>query len=258
LLISSSEEDPELEQQEIDHLLARGVDALLVASTQLSPKTFHRLEERKVPYVFLDRWFSGLATNFVGVNDEAVGSIATEHLVEIGCRHIAHICGHRLSTALGRLEGYKRTITRHGIPVIPEYIVSADELAMSAFDAGYRAAMRIINLDPRPTGIFCCNDPVAIGAMTAILDSGIRIPEDIAIIGCGNLVFNNSLRVPLSSVDQRSGAIGQRAGQLAVRLVHTDVGPRPKAILLEPNLLIRHSTKKTQSRRVDGSAERTP
>ncbi len=246
LVISSSEEDPELEQREIDHLLARGVDALLVASTQPSPETFRRLEARKVPYVLLDRWFPGLATNFVGVTDEAVGVIATEHLVEIGCRHIAYICGTQVSRSLGRLQGYKRTLTRHGIPVNPEYIVSTDELDMSASDAGYRAAMRVINLHPRPTGIFCGNDPVAIGAMTAILDAGIRIPEDIAIIGCGNLLFNNSLRVPLSSVDQRSGAIGQRAAQLAIRLVHADVGLRPKAILLAPRLVIRRSTNKTK------------
>jgi LacI family transcriptional regulator len=68
LVISSSEEDPELEQREIDHLLDRGVDALLVASTQPSPETFRRLEGRKVAYILLDRWFPELRTNFVGVN----------------------------------------------------------------------------------------------------------------------------------------------------------------------------------------------
>jgi LacI family transcriptional regulator len=99
--------------------------------------------------------------------------IATEHLVEIGCRHIAHICGTQVGGALGRLQGYKRTLNRHGIPVNPGYIVRVDELDMSASDAGYQAAVRVINLDPRPTGIFCCSDPVAIGAMTAILDAGI-------------------------------------------------------------------------------------
>jgi len=120
LVISSSEEDPELEQREIDHLLARGVDALLTASTQPSPETFHRLEARKVPYVLLDRWFPGLATNFVGVNGEAVGVMATEHLAAIGCRHIAHICGTQVGRAMGQLQGYKRTLARHGIPVNPD------------------------------------------------------------------------------------------------------------------------------------------
>jgi LacI family transcriptional regulator len=249
LVISSSEEDPEVEQQEIDHLLGRGVDALLVASTQPTPEAFRRLEARKVPYVLLGCWFPGLAANFVGVRDEAVGSIATQHLLEIGCRHTAYIGGTQASAALGQLEGYKRTLTSHGIPVTRKYIVSVDQCAMPASDAGYQAAVRVINLDPRPTGIFCCSDPVAIGAMTAILDAGIRIPEDIALIGCGNLPFNSWLRVPLSSVDQRSGVIGRRAAELAVSLVHADVGLRPKAILVEPTLVIRRSTARRNSRR---------
>lgn len=247
LIISSTGEDPEVEQQEINHLLNRGVDALLVASTQSTPEAFRRLEATKVPYVLLGCRFTGLAANFVGVSDEAVGAIATQHLLEIGCRHIAYIGETQTSVALGQLEGYKRTLTTHGIAVIRKYIVRIDECAMRAFDGGYQAAVRVINLDPRPTGIFCCSDPVAIGAMTAILDAGLRIPEDIALIGCGNLPFNSSLRVPLSSVDQRSGVIGRRAAELAVSLVHADVGLPPKAILLAPTLVIRRSTNKTKS-----------
>ena len=249
LLISSSDGDPEVERQEIDRLLGRGVDALLVASSQPTPEAFRQLEARKVPYVLLGCWFPGLAANFVGVSDEAVGSIATQHLLEIGCRHIAYIGGTQPGAALGQLEGYRRTLTRHSIPVSQKYIVSVGECAMSASDAGYQAAIRVINLVPRPTGIFCCSDPVAIGAMTAILDAGIRIPEDIALMGCGNLPFNSSLRVPLSSIDQRSGVIGCRAAELAVSLVQADVGLRPKAILLEPALVIRRSTTRRNSRR---------
>jgi LacI family transcriptional regulator len=157
LVISSSAEDPEVEQQEIDHLLSRGVDALLVASTQPTPEAFRRLEATKVPYVLLGRWFPGLAANFVGVSDEAVGSIATRHLLEIGCRHTAYIGGTQAGPALGQLEGYKRTPTSHGIPVTRKYIVSVDENAMPASDAGCQAAVRVINLDPCPNGIFCCS-----------------------------------------------------------------------------------------------------
>ena len=255
LFISSSEENPELEQREIDNLLARSVDALLIASTQRSPETFRRLEERRVPYVLLDRWFPDLATNFVGVNDEAVGVMATEHLIGIGCRHIAHIRGIHTGSELGRLKGYKQALSRHGIAINPEYIQGATGSGRYPYEGGYRAAITLINLRPRPTGIFCCNDPIAIGAMTAILDAGIRIPEDIAVIGCGNLPFDSSLRVSLSSVDQRSRAIGQRAAQLAVRLVHEDVRIRPRAILLAPCLVVRQSTRR-QNKSADMSAER--
>ena len=99
LVIASSEEDPQFEQQEIDHLLARRVDALLIASAQWTVETFRRIEDQKTPYVLLDRHFAGLSANFVGVDDEAAGVLATDHLVECGCKHIAHIAGPHVSTA---------------------------------------------------------------------------------------------------------------------------------------------------------------
>jgi len=81
LMISSSEENAGLEQQEIDQMLARGVDALIVASTQLTVESFRQIEERRVPYVLLDGQFTGLPANFVGIDDERAGLLATEHLI---------------------------------------------------------------------------------------------------------------------------------------------------------------------------------
>lgn len=207
-------------------------------------ETFRRVREHNIPYVLLDRWVPGMPANFVGVNDEVVGCIATEHLIHIGCRRIAHICGTEVSTALGRLKGYRQSLARHGMAIKPEYIANSDHLDKSAAAAGYQAAQKLLEVDPPPDAIFCCNDPVATGAMSAIQDAGFRIPEDIALIGCGNLQYDSLLRVPLSSVDQRSEMIGRRAAELAIRLVSADARFRPKAILLEPTLIIRDSTRK--------------
>src|SRR5438034_11665580 len=75
---------------------------------------------------------------------------------------------------------------------------------------------RLLSLDPRPDGVFCFNDPLAMGAMNFTLNQGLRIPEDIALIGCGNLHYDDSLRVPLSSIDQHSERIGQEADRKSV------------------------------------------
>jgi LacI family transcriptional regulator len=80
--------------------------------------------------------------------------------------------------------------------------------------------------------------------MAAILDAGLRIPDDVALVGCSNLPYDNFLRVPLTSVDQQSVAIGQRAARLAIRLITSDRTLPPKTILLDPTLVIRDSTKK--------------
>ena len=96
--------------------------------------------------------------------------------------------------------------------------------------------------DPRPDGIFCFNDPVALGAMRAILDAGLRIPEDIAVVGCGNVRYSDFLRVPLTSIDQDSSAIGKHAAELALSLVGAKGSAAPRTELVTPRLMVRAST----------------
>jgi LacI family transcriptional regulator len=245
LVLSSSEDDPELERQEIDQLLARRVDVLVVASTQNSSETFRRLEEQLVPYVLIDRKFEGLAANFVGVDDSAVGSLAANHLIEIGCRRIAHIGGPNVSTALGRLEGFRRELGRHGMPVSSEYICMREHGDDAGEVSGYAAMHQMLRLAEPPDGVFCYNDPTAMGAMKAILEAGLRVPEDVALVGCANVAYADFLRVPLTSVDQQSDAIGDRTAHLALGLLDhpkSDAVAPLKTILLEPKLVVRASS----------------
>jgi LacI family transcriptional regulator len=245
LLISSSDEDSELEQREIEHLLARRVDCLLIASSQLSVKSFLRIEESKTPYILLDRRFVGLSANFVGVDDQAVGALATRHLIEQGCRRIAHLRGPEVSTALGRLEGYRRALHEAGLRVMSGSVVSLGHSGDHRGElGGYEAACRLLAGRQRPDGIFCFNDPSALGAMRAILEAGLRIPQDVAVVGCGNLSYSDFLRVPLSSVDQGSETIGKQAALLALKLVGSKVLKSPQTKLVKPRLIIRASSRR--------------
>lgn len=242
LIISSSEEDPELEQQEIDQMLGRRVDALIVASAQKSTESFRRIEEHRTPYIMLDRRFDKLAASFVGVDDEAAGMIATEHLIANGCRLIAHIGGKDISTAVGRLSGYRKALAKHGLQTPPQYVVCRAHGDDDGDVTGYKSMQSLLARDPRPDGLFCYNDPTALGAMKAILDAGLRIPEDIAMVGCGNVRYSDFLRVPLTSVDQDSEAIGERAGKLVLSIMESKMQPKPKSVLLEPKLIVRQSS----------------
>jgi hypothetical protein len=102
----------------------------------------------------------------------------------------------------------------------------------------------LLALQPRPDAVFCFNDPAAIGAMEAILDAGLRIPEDIALVGCGNLTWSGYLRVPLTSVDQSSYKLGEEAAKLALTLskAKKETNPRLKSILITPKLVMRQSS----------------
>ena len=243
LLISSSDEDPSQEKQQISQLLARRVDVLLIASAQLTVDSFRRIEERKIPYVLLDRQFAGFESNFVGVDDRAVGFLATSHLIEQGCLRIAHVRGPEISTATGRLAGYIETLAAAGRAPLSGHIVSIGPSGDHRGErGGYDATMKLLANKNRPDGIFCFNDPVALGAMRAILDRGLRIPEDVAVVGCGNLSYSDFLRVPLSSVDQGSKKIGKVAAHLALKLASNKAPKRPKSELILPHIVVRASS----------------
>jgi LacI family transcriptional regulator len=244
LIISSSEEEPELEEQEIDHLLERRLDTLIIASCRSSLDVFRKIEKHGTPYVLIDRSFSGLAANFVGVDDEAVGVLATRHLIETGCKQIAHIRGPETSTGLQRLNGYKRALAENDVRVRPEYVIPELKGDVETHKRGFAAMKKLLELDPRPDGVFCFNDPMAMGAMHCILDHGLRIPEDIALIGCGNLHYDDTLRVPLSSIDQRSCMIGEQAARLTLGILNSKRPVPAESVILKPQLIVRSSTKR--------------
>jgi len=244
LIVSSSEEDPELENEEISRLLGRRLDALVIASSGSSIEQLQRMESRAQPFVLIDRDLSGLAANFVGIDDKKAGRLATEHLIDMGCRRIAHIRGQDNSTGVGRFEGYKQALRERGIAFSEDYVVRRSYVDTETTRQGMEAMRLLLERSPRPDGVFCFNDPLAIGAMSTILEAGLRIPEDIALIGCGNLPINDCLRVPLSSIDQQSQQIGQRAAELVLSLIEAKQPPRARTIVLEPTLVVRSSTQR--------------
>ena len=244
LIVSSSEEDPELEREEISRLLSRRLDALVIASAATDLEQFNRMDKMAQPYVLVDRDLPGIAANFVGVNEEKAGRLATEHLIEMGCRRVAHIRGQDNSTGRGRFEGYRQVLHDRGLPFCEDYVVRRTFVDTETTRQGIEAMRLLLQRDPKPDGVFCFNDPLAIGAMIAILDAGLRIPEDIALIGCVNLNYDGCLRVPLSSIDQNSQMIGQRAAELVLNLLESKQRPRARTIILEPTLVVRSSTQR--------------
>jgi LacI family transcriptional regulator len=243
LLIASSEEDPSLERREIEQILARRVDALIVASTQTdASESMRRVLDRRVPLVLVDRRAPGVAADFVGIDDTKAGWLATTHLIQQGCRHIAHIEGPAVSTGVGRRDGYLQALRACGMPVIDSYTVPRGSGDYEGDIQGHKAMNRLLDIAPRPDGVFCYNDITGAGALRAVLDAGLRVPEDVAIIGCGNVRYSQFLSVPLSSVDQNCGAIGEQAARLALALMDAREPLSPTTLLLDPTLVVRRSS----------------
>ncbi len=240
LIIASSEEDPEIERQEIRTLLSRGVDVMLIASCQPNPEPVSFSGER-VPFVLVDRNFPTMQANFVGSNDVKVGELATRHLIELGRRRIAHIGAQEMSPSMDRLTGYRRALAAAGIPASKKLVVTRKRFEETGDSVGYQAMQELLAGKVRPDAVFCYNDLSAIGAMQAALHAGLRIPQDIAFVGCGNLRYAEYLKIPLTSIDHATDKMGELAAKLALELA-ADSKQAPQTLLLDPKLVVRQSS----------------
>jgi LacI family transcriptional regulator len=241
LILASSEEDPEVERQEIRALLSRGVDVLLIASCQENPRTFYDMGGNRTPYLLFDRNFPHLAAHFVGSDDVKVGEMATNHLIRIGRKRIAHIGGNSTSPSFDRLRGYRNALAESELPVPESYVIVRDRMEESGDKIGFQAMQELLTLETRPDAVFCYNDLTALGAIDATLQAGLRVPEDIAFIGCGNLRYANYLRVPLSSIDQGTTELGRIVGEYALD-ISANPEQTPKNVFVPATLIARTSS----------------
>jgi len=242
VVIADTQEDGEAERRQIDVLINRKVDGLIIASAQRQGKLdlFKKLDRDKIPYVLIDRMLAGARAHYVGVRDEELGALATEHLIAQGCHRVAHLRGPSVATGTARLRGYRRALARHGLTADSAYITSGQY----GETTGYDAMQELLKLAPPPDGVFCYNDAVAAGAIKAIIESGLRVPEDIAVIGAGNAPYCDLLRVPLSTVDQSSTAIGENAADLLVKCMESRKPDVARHIFITPRLVIRDSSRR--------------
>ena len=127
---------------------------------------------------------------------------------------------------------------------MPGYVVAGRTGDDAGDQSGYEAMKQLLTLDPRPDGVFCYNDPNGIGAIKAILEAGLRVPQDIAVIAVGNTWNSGLMRVPMSTIDQNCQAIGVEAAQLAFRLIRSKQPIKPEAILIPATLVVRESSKR--------------
>jgi LacI family transcriptional regulator len=241
VVLCNSEEDAALESSEIDRLLARQVDGLILASSQLpdARDAFSRIEARGIPYVLIDRRYATAGASCVAADDQAIGRLATQHLIERGCRRIAHLAGPQQTTpGIGRLKGYRKALADSRLSMPKSYVVYVRDDA-----SGYEATNRLLQRRPLPDGIFGYNDPSATGALKAVLEAGIRIPEQIKVIGAGNVHYSDLLRVPLSTVDQHSMDIGRQAAEILTKALASKRKRPPVRILIEPTIIARESTR---------------
>jgi LacI family transcriptional regulator, galactose operon repressor len=237
-LICSTDENAANELAEIEALLPR-TDGLILASSA-SPgdtKFLRRTIRENGRVVLIDRQFEGVRASTVTTDDVKVGLLATEHLISLGHRRVGHLKGTGASTAVQRFEGYQQALQKHRLPFDSSLVRACGFTEKD----GYESMAAWLKEGDVPPGIFAANDPAAIGAMSAISETGLRIPEDIAIVGGGNIHYGDMLKVPLTTVAWSTSEMGQAAGRLLIDQIEHKKRPKEQHIIVEPELVVRES-----------------
>jgi LacI family transcriptional regulator len=241
LLLCCSAENSKKERAELEMLRSRQVDGVVIASVNASGNTklLQELQALGRALVMIDRDdHEKVRCHRVLTDDVKVGRLATEHLLAAGRRAIAHIAGPAVIHAKRRQQGYLDALRARGIDPKPGWIVAGGFME----DDGYRAMKRLLEARSRIDAVFAANDPAAIGAMKAIWDSGLSVPDDIAIVGAGNVVHSDLLRVPLTTLSWSKEEMGRRAAELIL----DQIGPHPtgpfRRVIVPPELIVRSSS----------------
>jgi DNA-binding LacI/PurR family transcriptional regulator len=236
LLLCHSRMDPLRERKEINMLLESRVDGLVVASEQ-DEAMFLDLHQRRFPFVLVDRYFPPHKLPSVRVSDIEVGRIATNYLISLGHQQIGHILGPNLSVGMLRHRGYVEALRAHGLPVRKERIVAGN----FGPEGGRNAMQQLLRLTNPPTAVFAANDPMAVGAIFACREAGVRVPEDISIVGAGSIEGSNLPSPFLTTIDWPRQELGRSAARMLLSAI---ANPEQAAgeTVFDPQLLVRAST----------------
>lgn len=246
VILAQSNESVEREKSDIKALFNSRVDGLLLSISRETTNFDHieSIISKGLPIVFYDRMYTNPNTSKVIVDDYVGAKEAVLHLIDQGFKRIAHLeAAPGLQIAVDRKRGYIDALKENNIPVKENMII---ECPNGSLEDGKKATKKLLSLASPPDAIFANNDLLAMGAMLSIKENGLKIPEDIALMGFSNWFFSQLLDPPLSSVDQPGFEMGQEAARLLIRQIEMkdkdQFEVQPETKILKTRLIIRESS----------------
>lgn len=238
VFLGNSDEDPAKERRYLEVMLAEQVDGVILPPHSTTDPAVDELLAEGVPLVCVDRRVDRARVDTVVVDSVRGAFEATEHLIGLGHRRIGFIEGRaRVSTSRERLEGYRRALAEHGIPEAPELVRAGD----SRLAGGRERTAELLALPDRPTALLVGNSLMTLGALESIQAAGLRIPEEIALVGYDDMPWALAVRPALTVVRQPGHELGRRAMELLLQRIE-DPGRVPSLLMLQPELVVRGSS----------------
>lgn len=250
VILAQSNESYAREVAHVKTLFNSRVDGMLLSLSRETTNFDHveSIISKGVPIVFYDRMYNSPTSSKVIVDDYAGAKEAVNHLIAEGCKNIVHLVGApNLIISVDRLRGYKDALKENKMEINDKLILSCDS---GTFEEGKSVTQKLLSSGTKFDAIFANNDPMAMGAMVAIKEKGLKIPQDIAIVGFSNWFFGELMDPSLTTIDQPGFEMGQEAARLLIKQIdmrEKDLyEPVEEIKVLKTRLVIRNSSLKKQ------------
>ncbi|CAH8282684.1 LacI family transcriptional regulator [Mariniflexile fucanivorans] len=247
VIICQTHDQEDLEIANINSLLNAQVDGILMSISNAKLETtehFHKLLNKRVPLIFFDRKKDIPGVSSVTIDDFKGGYDATQHLINQGCKRIAHLSNNReILIFKNRYLGYRQAIIDNGLEFDESLVIET----MSKVLEGRKTTKILLAMDNPPDAIFSSSDFTALGAIEEIKEQGLKIPNDISVIGFSNEPFTRFMELSITSVDQSPVEMGRITAQVFLEEVGNGKKIKTqKQVVLTPELIVRKSSLKSE------------
>jgi LacI family transcriptional regulator len=238
VILCNSDDDPQKQRNYLRVLLEKRVDGIVFASVGGDAALTDMLAAVRTPMVIVDRGLHEVTADLVCIDHEQGGYLATLHLLELGHRAIACISGPaHTHVAQLRMDGYHRALAEYGIQPAKGHVLHSDFTS----PGGYRAAVQLL-AGERPTAIFAANDMIGLGVLRAAAEQGIRVPEQLSVIGFDDIQLSRYVYPALTTVGQRIGELGESAAERLLARIAGAAGTAATQHIIAPQIVVREST----------------
>lgn len=240
IMLCATEDDRNKEKDYIENFITRKIDGMILVSTYLKKSDITQIKNQGIPVVLIGKNEELAGENLVYTDYIAAASEATRHLIEVGHKKIGVIYGSRPKVEnRDKLEGWRKSMEDEGLSVPEKYLFEEE----NSIEGGYLAASKLLNLKDRPGAIFVTSDIMAVGVMEKIKQSGLCIPQDIAVVGFDNLKISGYLEPKLTTVTKPMYRMGLVAARLLFDIMEDDSQEdnEPQEILIQSKLKVRKS-----------------
>jgi LacI family transcriptional regulator len=236
MILCNSENSPEKEATYLNFLKEKKVDGIIMVPGGSINST--EIEQIDTPIVFVDRYTKGVDISYVGVDNEKGGYEATKHLIKLGHERVGCICGpNGASSSEERIAGYKKALAESGLRY-DEVLLRGSNWTVGG---GFYATKELLSLKASPTAIFTTSDICAIGVFDALGKEGLKVPEDIAVVGFDDIKFAPYMRVPLTTVRQPVKEMGEISAKLLLEELSSKKKSSSRKVILNTKLIVRES-----------------